>query len=190
MFIKTITLEYDDSIKDDRRTSSVLPLKHSLCQIYESWKWSKRSAFIYKINREEDLWNIEVELRHVLSSWRYKYPERTRYEIWICDVKNEFPIIQKNKIYILKASYLLDTLEQDNKKEEILQATEAHILSQGKNKIQNIDEDKIGDYFSEFIDISKQIYIDIRKSRGFISPEYYYHAESIRLTTLKIEGEI
>lgn len=186
MFIKVVTLEYDDSIKGDRRTSSVLPLEHPLCQIYESWKWSERSAFIYKIDREEDLWNIEYEFRRVLSSWRYAYPGRTRYQLWICDVKNEFPIIQKNKIYILKAHYLIDMLEQDHKKDEILQATEAHILSQGKKKLKIKDPD----YGSEYIDIGKQIYIDVRKSRGFVSPECYYHADSIKLMTLKIEGNI
>ena len=113
MFIKAVVLEYDDSIKGDRRTSSVLPLGHQLCQIYEPNKWSKRPAFIYKIDREEDLYNIEVELRHVLTSWRYKFPGRIRYEIWLCDVRDAFPIIQKNKIYILRACYLIDLMEQD-----------------------------------------------------------------------------
>lgn len=186
MFIKAVTLEYDDSIKGDRRTSSILPLGHPLCQIYEPNEWSEKPAFIYEIDKEEDLWNIEVELRTVLASWRYAYPGRIRYQLWLCDVVDEFPIVQKNKIYILKAHYLIDIMEQDYRKDEILQATEAHILSRGKKKLKIKDPD----YCSEYIDIGKHIYIDIRKSRGFVSPEYYYIAKNIKLMTMKIEGRI
>ena len=189
MFIKAVTLEYDESIKGDRLTSSILPLGHPLCQIYEPCEWSERSAFIYKINHEEDLWNIEVELRTVLASWRYAYPGRIRYQLWLCDVIDEFPIIQKNKIYILKAQYLIDMMEQDYRKDEILQATEAHISSQGRKKLKIKDPDYCSEYL-EKIDIGRHIYIDIRKSRGFVSPEYYYIAKNIKLMTMKIEGEI
>lgn len=186
MYIKAVVLEYDDLIKGDRRTSSVLPLGHPLCQIYEPYEWSKRSSFVYKTDFEGEIWNIEIELRHVLDSWRYLFPGRIRYEIWQCDVTDTFPIIQKNKIYILKACYLIDMMEQDYRKDEILQATEAHISSQGRKKLKIKDPN----YCSEYIDIGKHIYIDIRKSRGFISPECYHFAKNIKLMTIKIEGNI
>lgn len=174
MFIKVITLEYDDSIKGDRRTSLILPLGHPLCQIYEPYEWSKKSAFVYKTESENEIWNIDSEIKYILSSWRHLYPGRIRYEMWICDVKNEFPIMQKKKIYILKAQYLINMMEDDYIKDDIIQATETHILSQGKKKLKNYNLE----------------YVDIRKTRGYTSPECYYHAESIKLMTLKIEGSI